>query len=332
MSTAVSYSACHPFTQSVAIHDGLKLVVQKSPAGSMPPLRVDSREMIIEVGFNLGGLITCRFDGGSRNNKAECVPGQAYVSMYHGSSGLLEYHDKKQMCFIGLFLSLENFKKFFDLPEFDLDSRAIAYAQDGTAYKLPCPITPGIRVALQQILNCPFDGKTRELFFESKILELVSYLRHDAQSSASSSFSSGPARLHLTVGDQEKMWKAKAILDANLENPPSILELARLVGVNEFKLKNGFRQVHGTTPYKYLSDQRLEMARSLLSERRMNVTEAAVAVGYSSLSHFAKIFREKFGVNPHEYMSESDKPAFSCPSLPLNMSELGAVASARGCF
>jgi AraC-like DNA-binding protein len=103
--------------------------------------------------------------------------------------------------------------------------------------------------------------------------------------------------------DKEKMWRAKAVLDEKLEVPPSIVELAQYVGVNEYKLKNGFRQEHGITPYRYIVEQRLERARKLLWNRDMNVTEAAFAVGYSSLSHFAKIFRDKFGVNPHEYLA-----------------------------
>jgi AraC-like DNA-binding protein len=55
-----------------------------------------------------------------------------------------------------------------------------------------------------------------------------------------------------------------------------------------------------------VAEQRLERARLFLWKRQMNVTEAAFAVGYSSLSHFAKIFRARFGVNPHEYLAQSE--------------------------
>jgi AraC-like DNA-binding protein len=151
---------------------------------------------------------------------------------------------------------------------------------------------------------CPFLGKTRCLFLEGKVLELISHVRFSADRHTYTA--SSTAAVNLMADDYERMWQAKTILDENLESPPSILELAKLVGVNEFKLKNGFRQVYGTTPYKYLADQRLETARQLLWERRVNVTEAAFSVGYSNLSHFAKIFRAKFGVNPHEFLSSSE--------------------------
>jgi AraC-like DNA-binding protein len=49
---------------------------------------------------------------------------------------------------------------------------------------------------------------------------------------------------------------------------------------------------------RYLGNLRLERAAELLRSGRLNVTEAATAVGYSSLSHFSKAFAEMFGVSP----------------------------------
>jgi AraC-like DNA-binding protein len=107
--------------------------------------------------------------------------------------------------------------------------------------------------------------------------------------------------------DIEKIYQAKEILLNKLENPPSLMELARQVGLNDFKLKCGFRQVFGTSAFKYLHDYRLEQARKLLVSGDMNVEEVASRVGFDSRSYFASAFRKKFGLNPKQYYQHCQK-------------------------
>lgn len=88
------------------------------------------------------------------------------------------------------------------------------------------------------------------------------------------------------------------------------MTLARQVGLNDFKLKLGFRQVFGTTVFGYLHEHRMEQAQLLLQERRMNVEEVARTVGYANRSSFAA-FRKKFGINPKYYTRSRLKQAIS---------------------
>ncbi|MEH2180207.1 AraC family transcriptional regulator [Nostoc sp.] len=67
--------------------------------------------------------------------------------------------------------------------------------------------------------------------------------------------------------DAEKLHLAKAILERSLEHPPSLLELAKLVGLNDFKLKQGFRHLFGTTVFGYLRTCRMQQAQQLLRDR-----------------------------------------------------------------
>jgi AraC-like DNA-binding protein len=108
----------------------------------------------------------------------------------------------------------------------------------------------------------------------------------------------------LRPDDIERIHEARDILIRNLQDPPYLLDLAWQVGLNDTKLKRGFRQIFGTTVFGYLQLKRLERARSLLEERNMNVSEVAATVGYSSLSHFAKVFTQHFGAKPSFYLSE----------------------------
>jgi AraC-like DNA-binding protein len=101
--------------------------------------------------------------------------------------------------------------------------------------------------------------------------------------------------------NQERVQKVLAILKENLAQPPSLEELGRRVGCSHFYLSRIFTQEVGKTISVTLRDFRMERAASLLREGRMNVTEVALEVGYSSLSHFSGAFREVIGCCPGLY-------------------------------
>lgn len=157
--------------------------------------------------------------------------------------------------------------------------------------------TPEMRVALEQIINCPFTGLTKKIYLESKCLEIIA-LKLEQLAAGENNSTKATA---LKRDDIDRIHYAKEILAQNLDNPPSLIELARQVGLNDYKLKLGFRQVFGTTAFSYLHQQRMEKARQLLLEGQMNVKEVARAVGYTNQSHFATAFRKQFGTNPKSY-------------------------------
>ncbi|SNS88046.1 AraC-type DNA-binding protein [Anaerovirgula multivorans] len=96
---------------------------------------------------------------------------------------------------------------------------------------------------------------------------------------------------------------ARDILLSNLENSPSLLELSRAISINDCTLKKGFKALYGNTVYGFIREQRLEKAYKLLVVNNCSVTQSAHAVGYNNLSHFARSFREKFGVSPGTLVS-----------------------------
>jgi AraC-like DNA-binding protein len=111
------------------------------------------------------------------------------------------------------------------------------------------------------------------------------------------------ALLHpkLQADDIERIYQARDILRDRFKNPPSLINLAHQVGLNDYKLKIGFRHVFGTTTFGYLHSYRMEQASQLLRERHLSVTAVAKAVGYASRSSFVKAFQKKFGVSPSRY-------------------------------
>ena len=136
------------------------------------------------------------------------------------------------------------------------------------------------------------------VWYNAKILELLALLvfAPDLPKAKGEMFCDRQKRLN-----RERVEQACAILARDLENPPSLEMLAVEVGCGAFHLSRMFSQQVGQTVPQFLRQLRLERAAQLLREGRCNVTEAAMAVGYSSLSHFSKAFWEAYGCCPGLY-------------------------------
>lgn len=91
---------------------------------------------------------------------------------------------------------------------------------------------------------------------------------------------------------------AREILQREFKTPPSVAELARRVGVNQFKLKQMFHHYFHDTPYGVLLKIRMNHAYRLLESARCPVGVAAVAVGYRHASSFTAAFTRHFGIQP----------------------------------
>jgi len=158
--------------------------------------------------------------------------------------------------------------------------------------------TVAMQLALKQILDCPYQGVTRQIYLQSKCLELIALkleqLAEDEKSSQQLN--------DLKQDDIDRIYAAKDILIRNWQHPPSLLNLARQVGLNDYKLKYGFRRVFGTTAFGYLWNYRMDQARQLLVDGGLSVKEVATLVGYSKQSNFAAAFRKKFGSTPKAYL------------------------------
>ncbi|MNC10859.1 Regulatory protein PchR [compost metagenome] len=118
-----------------------------------------------------------------------------------------------------------------------------------------------------------------------------------------------PAGIKLSREDIRSLHLAKELLQRDYAQPPTLAGLSRLVCLNEFKLKKGFKEMFGSTVHAYVIEQRLQHAHRLLEQGRMSVSEAAAQVGYGNISHFAAAFRTRFGTSPGEYAVSSRRNA-----------------------
>jgi AraC family transcriptional regulator len=81
----------------------------------------------------------------------------------------------------------------------------------------------------------------------------------------------------------------------------SLDRLAEQAGLSRFHFQRLFKAATGVSPSRYHIDLRMEEARRLLRETKMNVVDVALEVGYTNPSHFAQLFRRETGLSPSDY-------------------------------
>jgi AraC family transcriptional regulator, transcriptional activator of the genes for pyochelin and ferripyochelin receptors len=157
-------------------------------------------------------------------------------------------------------------------------------------------VDPTIHQVIDQILHHRYTGDLQRLFLLSKSIELLVCCAESCEK-AEQAGKTQPRFLKSDT-DKEKILAARDLVNARIDTPPSLSEIARIVGLNEYKLKRGFRETFGTTVFGYLTAQRLLLARRYLLDTRKTAAEIAFELGYSTPQHFNNAFKKHFGHTP----------------------------------
>jgi AraC-like DNA-binding protein len=145
------------------------------------------------------------------------------------------------------------------------------------------------------LLNPPALLGARPIWYEAKVLELMAEFFFDRQCD-DELFCDRQKRLA-----RERVDRVVAILSGRLSERLNLKQLGREAGCSPFYLSRTFTSVMGMTISQYQRKLRMERAAELLRSGNCNVTEAALAVGYSSLSYFSQAFCETMGCCPGLY-------------------------------
>jgi AraC-like DNA-binding protein len=159
----------------------------------------------------------------------------------------------------------------------------------------PMRLTQDHQQMVATLRHPPVSQPAQRLWYQAKALEVAAALLYPC-AAQEELFCHRRKRLN-----RERVQKVLAILNENLADPPPLEEIGRRVGCSHFYLSRIFTEEMGKTISACLRDLRLERAASLLRQGRMNVTEVAMEVGYSSLSHFSAAFHRNFGCCPGLY-------------------------------
>ena len=156
-------------------------------------------------------------------------------------------------------------------------------------------IDPVIHQVIDQIIHHHYRGDLQHLFLLSKSIELLVCC---AESCERATRTSTQTQFLKSTTDKEKILAARDFVNTRIDSPPSLSEIARAIGLNEYKLKRGFKETFQTTVFGYLTGQRLNLARRYLLDTQKTAAEIAFELGYSTPQHFNNAFKKHFGHTP----------------------------------
>ncbi|HAA16610.1 MAG TPA: hypothetical protein DCE41_34830 [Cytophagales bacterium] len=168
-----------------------------------------------------------------------------------------------------------------------------------------------IQSVINEIIHCPYTDNLKDLFLFSKSIELL-VLQAELYEEEK------PNLCVKSRQDKDKLVAAKEIITSRMDSPPSLNELAKLVSLNEYQLKRGFKEMFGTTVFGHIHQLRMDHAKRLLLGTSKTAKEIAYETGYSSPQHFSKAFKKEFGIPPQGIRNAPDftiRPENDAPPL-----------------
>ena len=193
---------------------------------------------------------------------------------------------------------LISIKKFHGL--FSHEAEYITFLSDGNQdkkYYKDCRISPSTAIVLNQLVNYSLNPTIKSLYFKGKAYELLSLYFNRVEDA-------NVEHCPFLVDESNvvKIRQAKDIMIDRILEPPTLSALALEIDLSLKKLKEGFKQIYGTTVFGFLFDYKMEVARKLLESGAHNVNEVGLKVGYSTASHFISAFKKQFGTTPKKYI------------------------------
>ena len=280
-------------TESHKVDEGIILLKQSNDTDVELNYNYNISKDYIQFHFCLKGFSKFLFNKGS------------YVFNVKNENSILLYNPDKELP-IDLLLDsksqvlsiLISIKKFHGL--FSNEADQISFLNnDNIGNKLykEKNIGPMIAIILNQMYQQSMDLTMYKLYLRGKVFELMSlYFSKDKEMDIE--------QCPFLADDNniKKIKLAKEIIISRMIEPPTLIELSKEVDISLKKLKQGFKQVYGSSVFSFLLDYKMQVSKRLLSSGNFNVNEVALKVGYSTATHFINAFKKKFGTTPKKYL------------------------------
>lgn len=213
--------------------------------------------------------------------------------MHEDYKGLGAYSKEQLTETTSLHLPISYFKDLANIYPEIFETYFLRYQKGETFYLNDNYILTSFQInqILSQLDNSHLLGNCHKVYADAKVLELLSLIFKKGKSKRENKYCK-------TISDREKIREAASILILDIYTPPSIRDLSLKVGLNEKKLKYGFKEVFDTTVYGYLFEYKMSLAQQLVLDTDKSISEIALLVGYDYVSHFCTAFKRKFGIPP----------------------------------
>jgi AraC-like DNA-binding protein len=291
--TPLTKGVSDSYTDLVHIDEGFYLRVIKDSGRQTTHVIVPGEDWL-KISFGLEGGITQTFN---EETSFRCIGGRIEINLH--PPGVIKIEGVEDGCWgssVGLYLSRSALKPHVEAEMARLPATIAGYLRDGPKELIleTVPMTSSIMRAVVDIVNTRYLGRLRHTYVKAKATELlcevVYLLTHESELMTSD--------LRLSWRDKRQLDKARQTIREDCVNAPTISELSRQLGLNQRKLKMGFKQLFGTPVFQYTQNLRLEKALQLLQTGDYSIREVADAVGYGYAKNFTTAFKKRYGVSP----------------------------------
>ncbi|MEM7161120.1 MAG: helix-turn-helix transcriptional regulator [Bacteroidota bacterium] len=154
-----------------------------------------------------------------------------------------------------------------------------------------------LSLCLSQIFDHRLDNVSNNLYMKGKALELLSlYFKKSEKGYADN------CPFLRDQSNVDKIIQSKNIIIERMASPPNMKELAKEIGLNEYQLKVGFKNIYGQSVTAYLNDYKLSQSLKMLDSGTYKVKDVAYALGYTNPSHYISAFKKKYGITPKKHL------------------------------
>jgi AraC-like DNA-binding protein len=213
------------------------------------------------------------------------------------SSGTITIAPEEKLRIVSLHISPEFLSSFMDndysgMPQAIID---IIKGESDNSLLINDDISPQMQLALSQIYDNHFSGVSRNMFLESKALEIMTLQISGLIEN------SNIKELKIRESDIKKVNKVKETIEEQYLKPPSLTELASLAAMSHTKLNFIFKKLYNYTVFEFIRKKRLEYSLKLIIENELTMSEIAYEAGWSNPGHFTREFKKYYGKSPTQY-------------------------------
>jgi signal transduction histidine kinase/DNA-binding response OmpR family regulator len=162
----------------------------------------------------------------------------------------------------------------------------------------------GLETGADEYITKPFQPE----FLSLKIRNLL-YQREMVRRKYLKDSITDPEVITLTSMDEKLLKKAIDYIHANIDKSDlSIESLSEHLGISRVHLYRKLKSITGVTPQEFLKTIRMKYSASLISQKKLRISEVAYMSGYKDLAYFSKSFKEFYGMSPSEYQKNKSTP------------------------
>lgn len=125
-----------------------------------------------------------------------------------------------------------------------------------------------------------------------------------------------PRREHGRRDDLDRQAHSRALqyIDDAIDGPLSLDQMARVAGMPVLRFLRSFSSAVGSTPHAYITERRMQRARSLLCTTDRPIADIAAHCGFAHQSHLGAVLKERLGMSPRQYRRQAGRNLRTPPS------------------